>query len=187
MFIIKVFLIFSYSSVKYDAPLRPPRPSPPLPPHPDTFVGSAGVWNDPGVSLSLAAVWGVVVWSCLIYMLGFVHETNTQTHTHLYIYILYLLNRTTVGLYVKVLFKGSLPVRRHAHACLCLAPAPQCICFTVILDLNTWSPASSVNSRSKVPTTTNPLPGPSAFSLTQGQMVFNLALWFSPGERRFPL
>lgn len=48
-------------------------------------------------------------------------------------------------------------------------------------------PASSENSRSKVPTTTNPLPGPSAFSLTQGQMVFNLALWFSPRGRRFPL
>lgn len=39
--------------------LAPPLPAPP--PHPDTFVGPAGVWNDPGVCLSLAAVWGVVV------------------------------------------------------------------------------------------------------------------------------
>lgn len=134
MFNIKVFLIFSYSSVKSDAPLLPPLPPPP---NLDTFVGSAGVWNHPGVCLSLAAVWGVVVWSCLIYMLGCVHK-HTHTNTHTFIYV-YLLNRTTVGLYVKVLFKGSSPVWRHAHACLCLAPAPQCICFNVTLDLSTWS------------------------------------------------
>lgn len=46
-------------------------------------------------------------------------------------------------------------------------------------------PTSSENSRSKVPTKTNPLPGPSAFSLTS-KMVFHLALWVLPSERRCP-
>lgn len=85
MFIIKVFLIFSYSSVFDKIRHRRQR-----------FM-SAG---------SPAAVWCVVVWSRLTYISGFIQKwwkfkkkKKKKSHE--------LLNRATVGLYKKVLFKGS--------------------------------------------------------------------------------
>lgn len=116
MFILKVFLIFSYSSV-FDK-IQHGR---------QRFL-SAG---------SPAAVWCVVVWSRLTYVLGFIQKQwkckkKTKKDTH------ELLNRTTVGLHMKVLFKGF--VVSHAHAFLfSFASLCHCICFTVKLDLKTWS------------------------------------------------
>lgn len=159
MFILKVFLIFSYSSVFDKIRHRRQR-----------FL-SAG---------SPAAVWCVVVWSRLTYVLGFIQnlwklKKKKKSHE--------LLNRTTVGLYMKVLFKGSLSAMLTLVFFLFLfLRLCHCICFTVKLDLITWSLRVSENSRSKVPIKANPLPGPSTSRPNSTRMLFILSLWFSPGE-----
>lgn len=160
MFIIKVFLIFSYSSVKYDA-------LPPPPPGHFHGVSRGHSWPRFLSAGSPAAV--LVCCGVKPFNLHGIHSKITihiYIHTHMYVCVCVcishdLRNRTAVGLHMKVLFKGLLPVWRHAHACLCFAPARQCICFTVKLDLNTWSPRALKTAGQRCQQKPTRLPGPS--------------------------
>lgn len=182
MFNIKVFLIFSYSSVKSDAP--PPLPSP----TPGHFCGICWGLEPPGVCLSLAAVWGVVVWSCLISMLGCVHK-HTHEHTHLYMYLFW----TEPQLVSTWKCFSKVHSQYDATLTLVFVWRPRHSAFALMWHW-TWARGASELWKQQVKGANNnkpaALPGPARpgpFSLIQGQMVFNLALWFSPRERRFPL